>query len=241
MIEIRNISFSYKDAPALKDINLYIAKGESIALIGPNGSGKSTLLKIINGILFPQRGEYFFDGTSITAKRLEDNAFSKKFHKRIGFVFQSSDSQLFNPTVYDEIAFAPRQMGLSEGEIERRVSDLLKLLQIEELRCRVPYHLSGGEKRKVAVASVLAHNPDVLVLDEPMNGLDPKTKRFLRDLLIKLNSHGKTIICSTHDFEYVDGVFKRAVVFSKEHTIIRDDEYGRIISDDEFLYENNIK
>jgi cobalt/nickel transport system ATP-binding protein len=241
MIEIKSLSFKYKDVEALRDISLTISRGEAIALIGPNGSGKSTLLKLINGIIFPDSGVYEFDGMEITEKRLQDNKFSKSFHKRVGFVFQNSDSMLFNSTVYDEISFAPRQMGMEEGEIEKRVTDLLKLLEIEHLRDRVPYHLSGGEKKRVTIGSVLSHNPEVLVLDEPMNGLDPRTKRFLRELLKKLNKSDKTLICSTHDFEYVEGVFKRAVVFSRDHRIIRDDAYDKVIVDEEFLVENNIK
>jgi cobalt/nickel transport system ATP-binding protein len=114
-------------------------------------------------------------------------------------------------------------------------------LSIEALRDRHPYHLSGGEKKKIAIASVLVLNPDILVLDEPMNGLDPKSKRFLRQLLLELSASGKTILCSTHDFEYVEGIFSRAVVFSKEHKIIRDGRYDEIIADEEFLVNENIK
>ncbi|ERI94925.1 ABC transporter, ATP-binding protein [Clostridiales bacterium oral taxon 876 str. F0540] len=241
MIQLNNVSFCYKEISALNNINLTIHKGESVALIGANGSGKSTLLKLINGIVFPSGGSYMFDGKEITEDSLEDSKISKTFHKRIGFVFQNSESQLFNSNVYEEIAFGPKQMGLEEEEIEIRANDCLKLLNIEALRNRTPYNLSGGEKKRVAIASVLALNPEVLVLDEPMNGLDPRTKRFIRELMLKLNASGKTLICSTHDFEYVDGVFKRAIVFSKDHTIIRDDLYNEIIQDEKFLIENNIK
>jgi len=241
MIEIKNLSFKYKTNLALKDINLEIREGEAVALIGPNGSGKSTFLKLINGIVFGDSGSYVFYGQEITEKKLQDNKFSKLFHKSIGFVFQNSDAQLFCPSVYEEVAFGPRQMGMDDKEVDKRVRDCLKLLDIEKLKDREPYNLSGGEKRKVAIASVLSLNPEVLVLDEPMNGIDPKGKRFLRDLIIKLNKSGKTIICSTHDFEYVKGVFQRAVVFSEEHTILRDDAYDKVIEDEEFLIQNNIK
>lgn len=241
IIDINGISFGYKGVEALKNINISIKSGESIALIGPNGSGKSTFLKLLNGIVFPNEGSYYFDDSEITSKKMENNSFSRNFHKRIGFVFQNSDSQLFCSSVYEEIAFGPVQMGFSDAKVKKRVEDCMELLGIEELKDRTPYNLSGGEKKKVAIASVLACNPQILTLDEPMNGLDPKTKRFLRELLIKLNTSGKTIICSTHDFEYVKGVFKRAIVFSTDHTIIRDDDYNKVINDDEFLYENNIK
>lgn len=241
MIQLKSIDFSYNGNNALKDITLTLERGEAVALIGPNGSGKSTFLKLINGLVFPQGGSYSFQGQEIKEKKLQDNKYSKLFHKKVGFVFQNSEAQLFCSTVYDEVAFGPRQMGLSGEETDSRVADCLKLLDIEELVDRAPYNLSGGEKKRVAIASVLSLNPEVLVLDEPMNGLDPKTKRFLRELLIKLNSAGKTIICSTHDFEYVEGVFKRALVFSKDHKIIRDDEYESVISDIEFLEHENIK
>lgn len=241
MIELKNVSYAYDDNfTAVKDITLNISSGEAVAFIGVNGSGKSTLMKLINGLVFAGKGSYKFDGSEITEKKFSDTGFAKVFHKRIGFIFQNSEVQLFCTTVYDEIAFGPRQMGITEEEIKQRVEDVLKLLHIEELSSRQPYHLSGGEKKKVAIASVLILNPDVIVLDEPMSGLDPKTKRFLRELIIALNGAGKTIICSTHDFDYVDGIFKRAVVFSREHTIIRDGDYGEIIADKEFLMENNI-
>jgi cobalt/nickel transport system ATP-binding protein len=241
MIELKNISFYYADEYALIDINIKINKGESIALIGPNGSGKSTLLKLINAIVFPQKGTYIFEDKEINEKLLQDNSISKLLHKKIGFVFQNSEAQLFCPTVYEEVAFGPRQMGFKEDEVTLRTLDCLRLLNIEELKDRAPYKLSGGEKRKVAIASVLSLNPEILVLDEPMNGLDPKTKRFLRELILQLNSAGKTIICSTHDFEYVEGIFKRVLVFSKEHNIIRDGNYDEVIKDEEFLIKQNIK
>lgn len=146
----------------------------------------------------------------------------------------------FCSSVYDEIAFGVRQMGFGEEETDMRVQDVLNLLGIQNLKLRQPYHLSGGEKKKVSIAFVLVLNPDVIVLDEPMSGLDPKTKRFIRELIISLNDSGKTIICSTHDFEYVKGIFKRGIVFSAQHTVIRDGNYDDILSDKEFLYHNNI-
>jgi len=240
LIKINSINYRYEDALALSDININIAAGESIALIGPNGSGKSTFLKILNGLIFPDRGEYFFKDKKIEEKSLKDKSFSKSFHKEMGFVFQDLTSFLFCATVYEEIAYGPRQMGLSEEEVSKRVQDIFNLLNIEKLSERRPYHLSGGEKRKAALGAVLIQNPSVIVLDEPMTGLDPKTKLFLRDLLIKLNDSGKTIICATHEFGYFQGLFKRGIVFSENHNIIKDEEYDLIMKDEKFLKENNI-
>ena len=238
---MKNIYYSYdSNAPALNNISVQIKTGESVAFIGPNGSGKSTLMKLINGLVSPSRGSYKFEGLEITSKQLQKDLFLKSFHKKIGFIFQNSEVQLFCPNVYDEIAFGVRQMNMTEDEVSKRVDDILRLLKVENLKHRQPYHLSGGEKRKIAIASVLAMNPEVLVFDEPMNGLDPGSKRFLKQLMIELNQAGKTILCSTHDFEYVKGVFKRAVVFSKDHTIIRDGDYAEIMEDKEFLFDNNI-
>ncbi|AWK49877.1 cobalt ABC transporter [Clostridium beijerinckii] len=240
MIKLENISFTYKNKLALDNVNVHIREGESVAIIGPNGSGKSTFLKLLNTIIFPNQGKYIFNETEINENRLKDNKYLKLFHKRLGFVFQNSDAQLFCSTVFEEVAFGLMQMELPGDEVNERVQDCLNLLNIDKLKEEHPYNLSGGEKKRVAIASVLAMNPDVITLDEPMNGIDPKGKRFLRDLLIALNKSGKTIICATHDFEYIEGIFNRVIVFSEEHKIIRDDRYENVIKDEDFLREYNI-
>jgi len=240
MIKLENISFTYKNKTALDNVNINIEEGESIAIIGPNGSGKSTFLKLLNAIIFSSKGKYIFDNTEINEHALKDTKLLKLFHKRLGFVFQNSDAQLFCSTVFEEVAFGLMQMELPEEEVNKRVSDCLNLLNIDKLKDEHPYNLSGGEKKRVAIASVLAMNPEVITLDEPMNGIDPKGKRFLKQLLIGLNRSGKTIICATHDFEYIEGVFHRAIVFSEDHKIIRDDKYENVINDQDFLRKHNI-
>jgi cobalt/nickel transport system ATP-binding protein len=240
MIELRGVAFAYPETPVLGGIDLRIAAGESVALVGPNGSGKSTLLKLICGLFSPAAGSYDFDGQGISRSNLADALFSKAFHRRVGLLFQNSDAQLFCGSVYDEIAFGPRQMGLSEAEVGERASDLLAFFGLEHLASRVPYHLSGGEKRKVALASVLSLNPEVICLDEPMGGLDPKTKRSIRDLIVSLNASGKTVICATHDFEYVAGMFGRAVALSSEGLVARDGPNGEVMADKAFLEAQNI-
>lgn len=240
MIKLENVSFTYKNKLALNNINVDIKEGESISVIGPNGSGKSTFLKLLNAIIFSNAGRYTFEGKEINENELKDTRYLKLFHKKIGFVFQNSDAQLFCSTVFEEIAFGLMQMELTEDKINRRVNDCLKLLNINKLKNEHPYNLSGGEKKRVAIASVLAMNPEVITLDEPMNGIDPKGKRFIRELLHDLNKSGKTIICATHDFEYIKGVFNRAIVFSEDHRIVRDGKYESIIRDEEFLRNCNI-
>ena len=241
LIKLSQASYSYKGVDALANITLSIQAGESIAIIGTNGCGKSTFLKLLNGIVFPRSGTYHFDDSPITPALLNDARFRKTFHQRVGFVFQNSETQLFCSNVYDEVAFGPRQMNLDETAIQTRVDDCLNLLGIIRLKHREPFHLSEGEKKKVAIAAVLSLNPDVLILDEPMNGLDPRTKRFLRELLLDLNRSGKTIICATHDFEYVEGIFKRVVAFAEDHTLARDGNYQDVIADTDFLLKHNLK
>jgi cobalt/nickel transport system ATP-binding protein len=241
IIELKHINYGYSGSTALKNINLGIEEGGAVAIIGPNGSGKSSLMKLLNGIIFPDSGEYLFKGDIIDPEKLNDKTFSKSFHKSIGFVFQNSDSQLFCQNVYEEVAFGPRQMQFGEDEVNKRVRDCLEMLCIENLKHREPYHLSEGEKKKVALAAVLALNPEVLVLDEPMNGLDPRIKRFMKDLFIDLNKAGKTIICATHEFEYIDGIFGKIAVISETHELVRFGEFKDILTDSVFLTAHNLK
>jgi len=158
----------------------------------------------------------------------------------VGFVFQNSDTQLFCADVYDEIAFGPRQMSLHENEVAQRVDDCLELLGINDLRHRQPYHLSGGEKRKVAIACVLSLNPIVLVLDEPMKGLDPRTQRWLVEFLVKLSRSGKTLITSTHNLELLQSIAKRGILFSEDHEIIADMPTTELLMEFELLKKVNL-
>lgn len=221
MIKLEHISFSYDNICALKDISLTINDNESIALKGPNGCGKSTLLKLLNGIIFPTEGDYFFDQYHITKDTMKDNKFSKWLHQKIGFVFQNPDTQLFCGNVYEEIAFGPRQMGFSEDIVETRTEDCLKLLEINHLRNRAPYHLSGGEKRKVAIASVLSLNPSILMLDEPLNGLDSDSQEWLVNFLVNLKDAHKTILLSTHDETFAHAVCDKEILLNKNHELIK--------------------
>lgn len=202
MIKLDDICFAYDSTPVLKHFSTEIADGEFVVIKGDNGCGKSTLLNIINALEFAEIGTYTFDGTVIDKKAMKNEQFAKAFHQKIGYVFQNTDAQLFCSSVYDEIAFAPRQMQLDEAEIAKRVDDMLKLTGTEHLKERAPFHLSMGEKKKVAVASVLAMNPQVLILDEPMNFLDKKSRQWLVEFLNQMHSVGKTIIIVSHTDDF---------------------------------------
>lgn len=220
IINLSHISYNYEEVSALNDISLEIYAGELIFFTGPNGCGKSTLFKLLNGLIFPTKGEYYFDNKKIDKNTLQDNLFAKNFHKRIGYIFQNPDVQLFNATVYDEIAFAPRQMNLNEEIIHQRVNELLIYLNIQHLQDRPPYHLSGGEQKKVALAAILALNPDVLMIDEPLNGLDNKTRQWFKEFLIDFIKANKTILISTHEQELLSLPHSRIIKFNDEHTIL---------------------
>ena len=199
LIETRNLTHCYNDSiEALKGVNFIAGRKQRIALIGANGAGKSTLFKHFNGILKPTSGEVLVRGEHITKSNLKD------IRKFVGIVFQNSDDQVFSPTVEQDIAFGPTNMGLDAATIEHRVSEVSRLLDIEYLRDRPPHHLSGGEKKRVAIAGVLAMEPQVLVLDEPTAGLDPKGVRDLTSFVNRLpEEYGMTVIFSTHQTELV--------------------------------------
>ena len=220
MIELKNVCYAYGKEIALRYINLNIQKGESVIIQGPNGCGKSTLIKLLNGIIFPMEGSYTYQGHEITEKTLKDTRFAKWFHQQMGYVFQNADTQLFCGSVEEEIAFGPTQMGLSENEIRQRTEDCLKLFGIEKLRERQPYHLSGGEKRKVSLACILSMNPEVLILDEPLAGLDENTQKMLIDFLKKFHVSGKTLIIITHNNQLAKELGTRFIRMNDKHEII---------------------
>lgn len=211
-IKIDNISFSYaNDSEVFKDFSFSVDKGECVVLRGDNGSGKTTLFKILNGLVFPNTGSFVFDGKAITEKYMNDNTNSKLFHKRVGYLFQNPDVMLFNARVFDEVAFGPRQMGLAENEVRERAMDCINLLGIENLVDKAPYHLSGGQKKKVAIAAVLALNPEVLILDEPLAGMDATSQQKMINLILELKAAGKTLIIATHSNELEQQVADRVV------------------------------
>jgi cobalt/nickel transport system ATP-binding protein len=194
--------------------------GTCYSIIGPNGCGKSTLFRVLNGLSFPTKGCFIFDGTVIDERYLKDEQNAREFHRRIGYVFQDSEVQLFTRSVEDEIAFGLFQLGLDEKEVEERVEYYLKLLEIEDLRYRAPFNLSGGEKKRVALAAIFAMKPEVLILDEPLAGLDEEGQKFITDFIIKQKSTDKLIIISTHNRELAEAVSDVVVHMDKNHKFV---------------------
>lgn len=199
MIQFDDVCYAYDGEPVLRHVDFAIDEGQAVVLSGPNGAGKSTLLRMINGLIYPEIGSYTFEGQSITEKQMREHKYSKWFHQRVGFIWQDPAVQLFCGSVEEELAFGPQQMGLSEVETDQRVREAMELLGITRLASRAPYTLSGGEKKKTAIASVLTMNPSVWTLDEPLSALDQATQDWLVEFLQALKQAGKTLIFSTHD------------------------------------------
>jgi cobalt/nickel transport system ATP-binding protein len=241
IIQLEHVSYSFYDiVPALSDVSLSIDEGDMVAVIGANGSGKSTLLQIMCALIHPWAGKVYFRGGEVTEKKLHDREYQRFFRERVGMVFQNSDIQLFCPTVFDELIFGPMQLGIPEDQVLRRAAETMELLNIEYLKDRPTHMLSGGEKKRVAIGSSLTMNPEVLLLDEPASGLDPKTESFLTDLVISLSESGKTIVIATHDLELVDHLQPKVAVLSEEHRIEKIGTVGEILKDQELLVKVNL-
>ncbi|PNV79479.1 MAG: ABC transporter ATP-binding protein [Dictyoglomus turgidum] len=241
LFKLVDVSFYYvPERLALNSISLEIKEGESIGILGPNGSGKSTLLKILDGLLFPQEGKVFFEGRELREKSFEDPNFNRYFRKKVVLLFQNVDAILFSPTVRDELAFGLLQLGYSDSEIERKIYECSRKFRIENLLKRSPFQLSEGEKKKVALALLLIIEPDIILLDEPTNELDPRSVRELLSYIKELRAAGKTIITATHDLQMVNGFFDRIFVMNEEKKILKVGDYKTIFSDKEFLKEVNL-
>jgi len=241
IFELKDVHFSYLSKfPALCGIDITIRQGEKIAIIGANGCGKSTLLNMFDGLIFPSKGTIKAFGKELKENDFNDEDFSIDFRKKVGLVFQNPDVQLFCPTVKEDITFGPLQLGVEKREIEKRLEGILSILDIKRLLDRSPHQLSVGEKRKVAIASTLMINPDILLLDEPTAGLDPLTTRHIIDLLIQANEAGKTIITSTHDLHIVEEISDTVYVFSQDKKIVKSGQPDLILKDMDLLQANNL-
>jgi cobalt/nickel transport system ATP-binding protein len=240
VFKLDKITYSYPQGePVLKDLSLEINEGERLSILGANGCGKSTLLKILSGLIFTQGGTLTAFGDRIEQKNFGDE-FSKTYHRRVGFIFQDSEVQLFCSTVYEELAFGPLQLELPRDTVKQRIYEISEMLGIDKLLQKTPFKLSGGEKKKVAIASVLILNPDVLILDEPTNSLDPRSQSWLLKLLQTLNKTGKTLIFATHNLDLVPQVSDRAILFDEKHAIAADMPVKALLKDLELLKRVNL-
>ena len=216
IIETQNLCHIYQgNITALDNLNFIAPRNRRIAVIGPNGAGKSTLFKHLNGILKPTSGTILINGEPITKENL------KEIRKKVGIVFQNPDDQIFSPTVEQDVAFGPMNLGLGPEVVNHRVSESLRIVGLEQYRSRVPHHLSGGEKKRVAIAGILAMEPQVMVLDEPTAGLDPQGVHDLIGYIRNLSEYGITVIFSTHDIALVSELADYIYVMNKGSCIAK--------------------
>ncbi len=234
MIEVEDVHFSYPNGvKALKGVSLTIKNGEFVAIMGQNGAGKTTLVKHFNGLLKPSEGTVRVDGVQTTKTSVAALA------RNAGFVFQNPDHQLFSETVEEEVAFGLKNFGFEAEVIEQRITWALNMLGLTQYRKTSPFLLSGGERKRVALASVLAWNPNMLILDEPTIGQDYQQKEKLRQFIVQMQTQGKTVVIVTHDVEFVAESNPR-VVLMKEGTIVADGEGREILTTPEVLAQSSI-
>lgn len=237
MLKVENLSYSYDDGTkALTDVNLEIKKGDMVSLLGKNGAGKSTLFLHFNGIFKPTKGRILIDGEELKY----DKKSLIKFRQKVGIVFQNPDDQLFAPTVEEDVAFGPLNLGLSQEETQKRVNDALKKVGMDGFQRKAPHHLSGGQKKRVAIAGILAMQPELMVLDEPTSGLDPQGAIDILELLYELNDEGMTIIISTHDVDLVPNYAKKVFVLV-EGSLIAEGTPKEIFAQPEILEKANLR
>lgn len=236
-LSTENLSFTYPDGTqALKNINIEIEKGEKVAIIGPNGAGKSTLFSHFNGLTEPTSGCVKIEGKAISFEKDE----LLKVRQKVGIVFQDPNDQLFAPTVKEDIAFGPMNLGLSYDEVEKRVEDALKMVGMENYEDKTPHHLSGGQQKRIAIAGIIAMKPELMILDEPTAGLDPDGVEKVLNIMNQLNKEGMTLIISSHDIDmiskYADKIF---VLYNGE--IIESGNKNKIFSDMELLKKAHLR
>lgn len=235
MIELRGIGHWYNGAVALEALDLDLVEGEKVVLLGSNGSGKSTLLKILNGLVAPTVGTYRYRGEEITPRRLKDRALNRRFRGEVALLFQNPDAMLFNPTVFDEIAFGPRQLGLPD--VAERVGHWAGAVGVAAHLDKPPFALSGGEKQKVCLAALLALEPRVLLLDEPASALDPRSTGWLVDFLAGLRV---TVVTTTHNLSLAPELGGRALVLGEDHRLIHDGPIEPLLGNLDLLKAANL-
>ncbi len=239
VFELHGVRYLYGGRQiALDGIDLRIERGERVVLLGANGSGKSTLLKLLDGIIAPSAGTMRALGRDVAA--VADGLDSFRFHREVGLVFQDPDVQLFSATVFDDVAFGPLQLGLPQEEVRACCDEAMRQMEIAHLSDRAPFELSGGEKKRAAIASVLSLRPDVLLLDEPTASLDPRTKWVLVNLIRQLGEGGKTLVTATHELEIVPLIAERVVVLGENRRVLADGKPADILADRDLLIRANL-
>jgi cobalt/nickel transport system ATP-binding protein len=239
--QLAGVHQSYRSgSESLCGVTLDVLPGEHVAIVGANGSGKSTLLKALDGLVFCSAGSIRAFGKPLTEDSLEEPGFRREFRSRVGFVFQDADVQLFCSNVTDELAFGPLQLGLPEAEVRQRVDEVSHGLRLEKLLDRAPYTLSGGEKKRVAIGAVLTMRPDVLLMDEPTNALDPRSQVWLLEVLEAMKAEGRTVIFATHDLSAAEEACDRMIVLSEEHTVVADGTPADVLSQRDLLLQVNL-
>ncbi|MBA3962137.1 MAG: ABC transporter ATP-binding protein [Chthoniobacterales bacterium] len=238
MFDLNEVSFRYPDAAALCGVTLSIAARQRIALLGANGSGKSTLLRLLDGLAFAESGTITFNGKCLTSAQFEEEAFAFDFRRRVALVFQNPDVQLFNPTVFDELAFAPLQLRWPNDEIRARIADLLQTMGLAHLAERAPHRLSEGEKKRVALASVMITQPDVLLLDEPTASLDPRSRNFMIEYLLDCRGR-RTVITATHDLHILEEIADYCFVLH-EGRLVAAGAPNELLADEKLLRETGL-
>jgi len=237
--ELHGVRYRYGGRQTgLDGIDLRIDRGERVVLLGANGSGKSTLLKLLDGIIAPSAGTMRALGRDVAAVADGQDAF--RFHREVGLVFQDPDIQLFSPTVLDDVAFGPLQLGLPPDEVRACCDEALRQMDIEHLADRAPFELSGGEKKRAAIASVLSLRPEVLLLDEPTASLDPRTKWVLVHLIQRLGEGGKTLVTATHELDIVPLIADRVVILGENRRVLADGEPAALLADRALLISANL-
>ncbi len=241
LFSVEEVRFAYTgQAPCLDGVSFEVRQGERVALVGANGSGKSTLLHLLDGLYPPSSGSVAYHGTRLTERALACAPFGPRFRQEVGFLFQNSDAQLFCATVEEELAFGPLQMGWEQEHVLRRIEDALAVLEIARLRSRAPAALSAGEKKRVALASLLVLSPSALLLDEPTSGLDPRSQSLLLGILDALHERGVALVTATHDLALLPHLADRVIVLSEEHRLVADGPAGRVLADTDLLLAVNL-
>jgi cobalt/nickel transport system ATP-binding protein len=239
LFELDEVTFRYEGVTALRSLSLAVAESTRVALVGANGSGKSTLLRLLDALYFADAGSVRFRGQLLDEAHLADDPFAAAFRRSVGLVFQNPDVQLFNPTVFDEIAFGPLQLGWSKAEVRARVADTMERMRLTDLRDRSPQRLSGGEKKRVALASVLVMDPEVLLLDEPTAALDPRSRSEIVDLLLGWSGGTKTVITATHDLDALEEIADRCCVLHAG-ALVADAPPAEVLRDTALLDRTNL-